>query len=68
MATVINGSIGSIVNLDEGQISREIFVNEDIYAQEQEQVFSRKPGSSWATKRRFPSRATTSFPAWARSR
>ena len=41
MATVINGSIGSIVNLDEGQISREIFVNEDIYAQEQEQVFSK---------------------------
>ena len=41
MATAISRSMGSIVNLDEGQISREIFVNEEIYAQEQEQVFSK---------------------------
>ena len=41
MATTISRTLGNIVNLDEGQISREIFVNEDIYAQEQEQVFSK---------------------------
>ena len=41
MATTTSRTLGSIVNLNEGQISREIFVNEDIYAQEQEQVFSK---------------------------
>ena len=30
-----------LVDLASGQISREIFVNEDIYAQEQERVFAR---------------------------
>ena len=34
------GAFGRIVDLDAGTISREIFVNEDIYAQEQEQVFA----------------------------
>ena len=41
MAVNASRSFGSIVDLKGGQISREIFVNEDIYAQEQEQVFSR---------------------------
>ena len=44
MATAINGSngaMGRIVNLEQGRISREIFVNDDIYAQEQERVFAR---------------------------
>ena len=30
-----------LVDLASGLVSREIFVNEDIYAQEQEQVFAR---------------------------
>ena len=30
-----------LVDLASGQISREIFVNDDIYAQEQERVFAR---------------------------
>src|SRR2546423_12857602 len=34
-------SIPELVNLHHGCISREIFVNEDIYQQEQEQVFAR---------------------------
>jgi hypothetical protein len=35
-----------LVNLETGQISREIFVNEAIYQQEQEQVFMGS-GSAW---------------------
>ena len=34
-------SLGDLVNLDEGLISREIYVNEEIYKQELEQVFAR---------------------------
>ena len=40
----MNGTRGyqsGLVDLSSGQISREIFVNEDIYAQEQERVFAR---------------------------
>ena len=39
-----NGTRGyrpGLVDLASGQISREIFVNDDIYAQEQERVFAR---------------------------
>ena len=36
-----NGVTGKLVNADTGLISREIFVNQDIYHQEQEQVFAR---------------------------
>jgi phenylpropionate dioxygenase-like ring-hydroxylating dioxygenase large terminal subunit len=36
-----NGSAKSLVDWRHGEISREIFVNEDIYAQELEQVFGR---------------------------
>ena len=35
------GSINGLVDVDRGFISREIFVNEEIYRQEQEQVFAR---------------------------
>ena len=35
------GSINGLVDVDRGIISREIFVNEEIYRQEQEQVFAR---------------------------
>ena len=35
------GTFSQIVDVDAGSISREIFVNEDIYRQEQEQVFAR---------------------------
>ena len=35
------GMTGKLVNADTGLISREIFVNQDIYQQEQEQVFAR---------------------------
>src|SRR5437867_8174248 len=34
-------SLSSLVDLEHGLISREIYVNADIYAQEQEQVFAR---------------------------
>jgi hypothetical protein len=40
----MNGTRGyhpGLVDLASGQISREIFVNDDIYAQEQERVFAR---------------------------
>ena len=36
-----SGSINGLVDVDRGIISREIFVNEEIYRQEQEQVFAR---------------------------
>jgi phenylpropionate dioxygenase-like ring-hydroxylating dioxygenase large terminal subunit len=36
-----NGSINGLVDVDRGIISREIFVSEEIYRQEREQVFSR---------------------------
>jgi phenylpropionate dioxygenase-like ring-hydroxylating dioxygenase large terminal subunit len=44
MAMTTNGTRGyrpGFVDLATGQISREIFVNDDIYAQEQERVFAR---------------------------
>ena len=34
------GAFSKIVDVDAGHISREIFVNEDIYRQEQEQIFA----------------------------
>ncbi len=34
-------SIRRLVDVQQGLISREIFVNEDIYQQEQEQIFAR---------------------------
>ena len=40
----MNGTRGfypGLIDLASGQISREIFVNDDIYAQEQERVFAR---------------------------
>ena len=36
-----NGDLGSLADLETGIISREIYVNEDIYAQELEQIFGR---------------------------
>ena len=42
MATKTKGRfVDGLVDLKAGQISREIFVNEEIYAEEQEQVFTR---------------------------
>lgn len=42
MATKTKGRfVDGLVDLKSGQISREIFVNEEIYAEEQEQVFTR---------------------------
>ena len=34
-----NGSMKSLVDLTVGEISREIFVNKDIYEQEKEHIF-----------------------------
>ena len=34
-------SVNGLVDVDKGIISREIFVNEEIYRQEQERIFSR---------------------------
>ena len=36
-----NGSARDLVNGRNGEISRELFVNKDIYQEEQEQVFAR---------------------------
>ena len=36
----INGHATSMVDLDAGTVSREIFVSPDIYGQEQEQLFA----------------------------
>ena len=36
-----NGSLGALVDVDRGMVSREIFVSEEIYRQELEQVFAR---------------------------
>ncbi len=42
MATKTKGRfVNGLVNMKAGQVSREIFVNEEIYAEEQEQVFTR---------------------------
>jgi phenylpropionate dioxygenase-like ring-hydroxylating dioxygenase large terminal subunit len=35
------GSLGSLVDIDRGIVSREIFVNDEIYRRELEQVFAR---------------------------
>src|SRR5438270_65711 len=37
----ISRSLKELVNIERGTISREVFVNEEIYQQEQEQVFAR---------------------------
>lgn len=36
-----SGQVQSLVDLERGHISREIFVNRDLYDQEQERVFAR---------------------------
>ena len=42
MATrVTNGTGRSLVDVERGQISREIFVSDELYQKEQEQVFAR---------------------------
>jgi len=64
---MLNG-LNGLVDVDQGIISREIFVNEEIYRREQDQVFARARGSSSATRARSPGRATSSCPPWARSR
>src|SRR5947209_20468323 len=38
---VISGYHPGLVDLQTGQVSREIFVNDEIYAQEQERIFAR---------------------------
>src|SRR5437667_634078 len=35
------GNAGALVDLKRGVVSRELFVNDEIYAQEQEQIFAR---------------------------
>ncbi len=41
MSTVTPGYIKGLVDVATGHVSREIFVNEAIYQQEQEQIFAR---------------------------
>jgi phenylpropionate dioxygenase-like ring-hydroxylating dioxygenase large terminal subunit len=41
MSGTTNGSIEGLVDVDRGTISREIFVSEEIYAQESQQIFAR---------------------------
>jgi len=41
MAIARDSALGELVDLRNGTISREVFVNRDIYQQEQEQVFAR---------------------------
>ncbi|MEA2641931.1 MAG: hypothetical protein QOF51_3325, partial [Chloroflexota bacterium] len=41
MVETRGSSLRSLVDLEHGEISREVFVNPDIYQQEQEQLFAR---------------------------
>ena len=57
-----------LVDLDAGQISREIFVNEEIYAQEQERLFARAWLFVGHRKPDLRTPAISLSPAWARNR
>ena len=68
MATAQNsGYRTGLVDATTGQISREIFVNEQIYAEEQK-GFSRAPGSLSAMRARSRTPAITRRRGWARRR
>ena len=59
-------SVQPLVELEHGRISREIFVNETIYQQEQEQLFAR----TWlfvGHESQILSREITSSRAWGKS-
>ena len=63
---VTDRSVQHLVELEHGRISREIFVNETIYQQEQEQIFAR----TWlfvGHESQIPSRGITLYRAWERS-
>ena len=67
----MNGPRGyhpGLVDLASGLISREIFVNEDIYAQEQERDFRPVMAVRRPRKPDSQSRAISSSRAWARNR
>ena len=66
MASAEPGALKSLVDVERGMVSREIFVSEDIYEQERSRS-SPGPGSSSATRARSPGRATSCVVAWARS-
>ena len=40
-------ALSDLVNVNQGTISREVFVNEEIYQQEQEQIFSMIDFEDW---------------------
>jgi hypothetical protein len=61
-----HNSTSWLVNLKRGVVSRDLFVNEDIYQEEQEKMFAPR-GSSWATRARSAPLAITSSPAWVKS-
>ena len=62
MASLESGKVNELVDVERGIISREIFVSEEIYRREQEQIFA------WDMRARFRAPATTSYRRWVRSR
>ena len=67
MSDAKSPSLGGLVDIDKGIVSREIFVNDEIYRQELEQVFAR----AWlfvGHESQIPRPATTWHPPWAKSR
>jgi len=68
MATVRNeGYRSGLVDMAAGQISREIFVNEEIYQQELERLFAGS-GSSSDTRARSLNPGISLSRGWARNR
>ena len=57
-----------LVDLGTGLISREIFVNDEIYREEQERIFARAWLLPLGMKARFLTPATSLFAAWERNR
>lgn len=56
-----------LVNKSDGLISREIFVNEDIYQEEQERIFRKAWLYTSVTRAKSGTRVTSSFPEWERN-
>ena len=68
MATVdTQGYRPGLVDLKAGQISREIFVNDEIYQQELERLLLAS-GSLSGTRARFRTRAISLSRVWAKNR
>ena len=66
LASDSDRSVRSLVDLERGLVSRQIYVNEDIYRQESRSCLL-EPSSLLAMSPSSQNRVTTFSPAWARS-